>query len=80
MCNGFHGDEGKEADLRTAYTQGCDHNDLHCERTAQASSQQQTLTMHARLLMRSALSTKPKAAGGTCGSLGGCVTPCTTRE
>ncbi len=33
--------------------------------------------MHARLLMRSALSTKPKRAGATSGCLCGTVTPCT---
>ena len=36
----------------------------------------QLLTMHARLLMRSALSTKPKRAGATSGCLCGTVTPC----
>ena len=74
MCNGFNSNEGKEADLRTAPNRVC----VITQYTSRMQPNNATgkLTMHARLLMRSALSTNPKAAGGTSGSLGGCVTPC----
>ncbi len=46
----------------------------------QACTVMTTLTMHARLLMRSALSLKPNRAGGTCGCRGGCDTSCVSRN